>query len=186
MRILLCLACLACAGQVAESVPSARPTGTGAWIGTDSARFAFPAEPRLRLDWSVPDSLGYPGSPLYSWEVYWDPEWSARGKVPHALWLVSYWDSTGPDHGTLEEMLNPWPVWVMTECLECDGASIAEEHSTLTAALRGDHLEFAIRGAQGIARIFPVIPDTVRLFRRLGPETQYEEFTVPVRSWGAN
>jgi hypothetical protein len=80
-------------------------------------------------------------------------------------------------------MLKPWPVWKMKECLECDGVSIAEEDSALTAALKDKHVEFMIRAAQGVARIFPVIPDTVRLIRRLGPDAEDEELTVAVRAW---
>jgi hypothetical protein len=71
----------------------------------------------------------------------------------------------------------------MRECMECDGASIAEEDSALSATLVGDRLEFTVRGASGIARIFPTIPDSVRLIRRLGADAEDEELTVPVRRW---
>jgi hypothetical protein len=185
MRPWISLLCLACAmQQTAGSDGASHATQLGAWIGSDSARFVFPAEPRLELEWNAADSLAYPGRPEYAWEVYWEPEWSARGKVPHALWLVTYWDSGGARRGRLAEMLRPWPVWAMTECLECDGVSIAKEDSALTATLAADHVEFSVRGAPGVRRIFPSIPDSVRLIRRLGSEAEDEEITVPARRWG--
>jgi hypothetical protein len=136
------------------------------------------------LEWDVPDSTSYVGRPEYAWEVYWEPEWSAIGKVPHALWLLTYWQGGGPRRGALAEMLIHWPVWTMTECRECDGVSIAKEDSALTATLARDHLEFTVRGAAGVERIFPVVPDSVRLIRRLGASAEDEEVTVPVRGWG--
>ena len=187
MRSLLALFCVACAlPRAADSESGLHSLSSGAWIGPDSALFVFPAEPRLALEWDVPDSLAYRGRPEYAWEVYWEPRWDARGKVPHALWLITYWDSGGPHRGRLVQMLRRWPAWKMTECMECDGASLAEEDSALSAALVGDRLEFTVRGASGMARIFPTVPDTVRLIRRLGAEAEDEEITVPVRQWGGD
>jgi len=177
MRSLVALLCVACAlARAPDSGSALHSWNSGAWIGPDSALFVFPAEPRLALEWDVPDSE-------YAWEVYWEPQWDARGKVPHALWLITYWDSAGPHRGRFAEMLRQWPAWKMRECMECDGASIAEEDSALSATLVGDRLEFTVRGASGIARIFPTIPDSVRLIRRLGADAEDEELTAPVRRW---
>jgi hypothetical protein len=69
----------------------------------------------------------------------------------------------------------------MTECVECDGASVAKEDGALKSRLVKGRVEFTIQGAEGIQRIFPVIPDSVRLLRRLGAGAKDEVFTLPVR-----
>jgi hypothetical protein len=87
---LLLLVGVGCAAPQPDVAPAA-PAGTmvpEAWIGATAARFIFPTEPHGELEWDVPDSGAYRGRPEYSWEVYWEPGESTRGKVPDGLFAL--------------------------------------------------------------------------------------------------
>jgi len=183
--IVLVLGSLGCAsGASSQTPPPSSAVAPGAWIGADSARFVFSREPHLQLAWDQRDSTAYVDRPEYAWQVYWEPE--ARGHVPHALWLVTYWRAGGPRSGSLSEMLRRWPVLTMTECLECDGASIGKEDQGVRAVVVADHVEFIVRGAAAMKRIFPIHPDSVQLIRQLGAGAEDEELTVPVQTWSGD
>jgi hypothetical protein len=180
--ILLTISCVACSAAVSPSATgvesAARPT---ARITRTLARFTFPAEPRDSLTWDLPDSNGYLGSPQYAWTVEWEPEWSMRGTAPRALWLVTYWRPGGPRHGALARMVQDWSVGVMTEDLESDGTYIGEPDSAVNATVVNGHIELSVTGESAIRRIFPVAPDSVWLYCRLGPDAPEEDIAVPVR-----
>jgi hypothetical protein len=75
-------------------------------------------------------------------------------------------------------------VYWDTEYAESDGASLANPDPALSAGLVQGHLEITIQGASAIRRIFPVVPDSMRLIRHLGAGAEDEVFKIPVRRTG--
>jgi hypothetical protein len=155
-----------------------------ACISTAAARFDFPPEPTPVVSWNEPGESMYVGRPEFAWQVYWNLAWGEYGKRPHALWVVTYWSDTGPRQGTLRDLLARVPAWVMTSDTTPGTdlpTSISAEDPAVSASVEHGRVAFRVQGEAAIRRIFPTMPDTVRLLRRRGAEAYDEEFVVPVR-----
>jgi hypothetical protein len=153
-----------------------------ACISSGSARFVFPPEPRQEYVWDEAREGKYDGLPEFSWEVYWELPGEERGKRPHALWLVTYWSAGGPRRGTLTQMLAQVAPTVMTEdTTASEQVSIAREDPAVTVVLEGNRVALRVQGQEAIGRIFPFVPDSVRMYRQLGADSEDKEFLVRVR-----
>jgi len=174
------LGMVACSNTPSTTVGPAR--AALACISADHARFVFPPEPRSTYSWNQPGEGKYTGLPEYSWEVYWAPPNAERGTRPHALWVVTYWSAAGPQHGDVGRMLAQMRPTVMTEDTAAgEEVSIAREDSAVTVAVGQGQVVLRVAGREAIARIFPVAPDSITLYRRLGADVPEEQFPLPVQ-----
>ena len=179
LALVSAFSCGGAAYRSAEPGPHQNPM---ACIRPTSARFEFPPEPALEYVWDEPNPSKYPGLPEFSWEVSWDLPWGEDGTRPHALWLVTYWKRAGPHRGSLGAMLAAVAPTIMTaDTTVTASVSIEEEDPAVTARLQRDQLVLQVEGASAIGRIFPVVPDSVTLDRRLGATAEEEQFRVQVQ-----
>jgi hypothetical protein len=177
----LLLGTLGCLGTARGSSDMRPAQPASACVSDVDARFVFP--PESKLDYSR-DELGESESaevPESSWEVDWDLPRLERGTRPHGIWVVVSWPGDRPERGSVGEVVAEARPTVMTQdTTVSESVSIAQEDSAVTVLLQRDRVVLRVKGARAVDRIFPVVPDSVQFYRRVGGAAEAEEFAVPV------
>lgn len=171
--------------RAATLPPLQAPDTPGAFVGQTAARFAFPAESASVFTWHNVSGNAYVGSAEYLWEVSWDPSPKRVGLDPDGVTVSVYWRAGGPHTGTLSQLVaSAAHGTVDTYCVTCPGdlpRSTAQEVSWVRGEVVGNRLVVTIRGRREVERLFPHVPDSVRLARYSPAGWPEAEWTLVVR-----
>lgn len=150
-------------------------------ITNDEARFVFPIEADTVFSWHVPGQARYAGSPEYMWEVHWDPPPSRYGHDPDAFVASVRWRANDVRHGDLRALLATSTLSYDTFCIDCPGdmpLSIVKSDAALSVRAESNRVILRVAGRAAVRRMFPTIPDSVRLLH-------YSPAGWPDREWVA-